>query len=431
MTSAAAALFLLQCAAVVLAAAAGRRLMKRLGQPLVIGELLAGMALGPSLLGRALPQVSLRLFPPGGTAGLEALSRLGLILFMFYTGLETDLRRIRSLGRPALLASAFGMVLPFALGFALGWLAPAHLVGAADRRLFACFMGAAVSISAIPVISRILLDLGLFHRDVGVIILGAALVDDTTGWVILSALSGLAAGGGLRVSSLLSCGALVAAFIAACAFILYPLLRLLLRRLEGPGWREAAALAVMLLTAFACAAATEAIGIHPVFGAFAAGAVLAQCPGAAGSRRGRFGKVVMVALAPVFFAVAGLKTSLGALGGVFLPAVFIGVSCLGKIAGGALGGALGGLRPRQALSVGLGLNARGAMGLVVAAVGLSLGILNQASYAIVVLIALATTLMTPPLLRRCAGALEAPEEDLGRGKTVLRPRPEDVPQPVL
>ena len=180
--------FLVQVGVLLLASRVLADLMKRWGQAAVIGELLAGVVLGPSILGHLAPAVYGWLFPndPLISHLLEALAWIGVIALLLYIGLETDLSILRGMGRTAAVVSVFGMVVPFACGLALGWLLPAHYLAAPGQRvIFALFMAVAVAISAVPVIAKILLDLGLLRRDLGMLILAAGIIDDTTGWLLL------------------------------------------------------------------------------------------------------------------------------------------------------------------------------------------------------------------------------------------------------
>ena len=375
---------------------------RRLNQATVIGELIAGVVLGPSLLGYFFPQYFHTVFPQNKEHLLliEGISWLGMIFFMLLTGLEMDIKTMKKLGKPALFSSLFGMLVPFTLGFALGWLVPDRFLGSStERMIYSLFIATAMAISAIPVIARILMDLKLINQNIGVIIISAAVVDDTTGWFILSVIAGLASKGKLELFSLgLSLGS-VLLFIFGSRFILFPLIRRLTKWLDSTPWAEEGVITVIFIVTLFCSALTEAIGIHAVFGAFVAGVMIAQCPGIKIKYLGKIEGIVLAVFAPIFFASAGLKVNLIRLVDPMIPLIFLLVACFGKILGSAFGGKIGGLTGWEALSVGFGMNARGAMELVVAIVGLSLGILNELSYSIVVLVALITTLMTPPLLR--------------------------------
>lgn len=337
----------IQVAALWSAARIGSFAMRRLGQPAVIGELLGGLALGPSLFGCLAPGLFQTLFAPDRLSAVGFIAQAAMVAFMVCTGLEVEPARIVRVGRQAVLVAACGIMIPFAAGYGLGLCVPDAFLGtAADRTTFALFIGTAISISAIPVIARILLDLKLFHTDFGAVIISAATVDDAVGWSLLALI-------------FQGCGSHYGSWVG--------------------------------------------------FGALASGVLLSRLE-AVGRRRETVKRIVSLWLAPLFFAYAGLQVDLRSLGGFGLPLLFIAVACASKIAGCFLGARLAGMDVRQSLGVGFAMNARGAVGLVLASVGLGLGILNAASYSIIVLVAVATTVMTPPPLEwACRGLGQRPQ----------------------
>jgi Kef-type K+ transport system membrane component KefB/nucleotide-binding universal stress UspA family protein len=338
-----------------------------------------------------------------------------LILLLLLTGLETNLRAVRGLGRASIWASALGMLVPFASGFALGWLLPdAYLTDPASRPVFAAFLATAMAISALPVIAKILIDLGLIRRNVGLVTLSAAVVDDTTGWLLLSAIAGIASGGGFSARSFGLTLVGLALFVLAMRWVAYPLFARAVRAVnEGVGIRGADLTLVLCLTFF-CAAVTEAMGVHALLGAFAAGLVVRQTPRMKASSLETLETFVLSALAPVFFAFVGLRVDLWALSGWGMPLTVLGVAIAGKVVGCYVGGRLGGLSHWESLALGFGMNARGAMGLVVALIGLSLGLLTEALYATIVLVAVVTSFMAPLLLRWAARHLPLHDDERRR-----------------
>ncbi|MGE0159271.1 MAG: cation:proton antiporter [Gemmatimonadales bacterium] len=392
---------LLQLAGMLLLARALAEAMRRLGQPAVIGELLAGVLLGPTVLGHFAPELFLRAFPPEAEQRqlLEVVSWLGMVLLLLLTGLETDIRAMRNLGRPAFMASVFGMVVPFASGLALGWLLPdTYLTDPANRAVFAMFLATAMAISAMPVIAKILLDLDLIGHSTGLVILSASVVDDTFGWLILSVIAGLASGGVFAPAELGVTLLWLLFFLAVMRWVVYPALRaavqLVNRSVDLPG----ADISLLLGFTFLAAAATEAIGVHAVFGAFVAGLLIRQIPRVQSDSLEVIEMFVVSALSPIFFAFVGIRVDLWTLSGWALPSVVIGVAVFGKLAGCYVGGRLGRLSHWESLAVGFGMNARGAMGLIVALIGLSLGLLTSEMYSTIVLVALVTSFMAPILL---------------------------------
>lgn len=408
---------LIQLAVLLIVARLGAELCRRLGFPVVIGELAAGLLLGPSVFGHFAPGAFHFIFPHEVTQFhlLEVVGTLGMVLLLLMTGLETDLRLLRGLGRAALVASASGMLLPFAMGFGLGmWTPDAYLAAPHQRILFSLFLATAMSISAMPVIAKILMDLDLTRRNIGVVILSAGVIDDTTGWLILSLIAGAVSTGSLKLVDLAKTLGLTAAFLIGCTIILYPLLRWSVRvtslRAKTPDTDMVLIMCVTLL----CAALTEWIGIHAVFGAFVVGVVLRQVPALRAESVHRIEGFVMSILGPVFFGIVGLKVNVWGLSDGRMLAVVLTVACMGKLLGCLFGGLLGGLRFWEASSLAVAMNARGAMELVVAMIGLSLGILNQQMFSIIVVVAMVTSFMAPLLLRLTMRRVHMTEDEAQR-----------------
>lgn len=393
---------LLQLAGLLVLARVLAEGMRRIGQPAVIGELLAGVLLGPTILGHFAPELFAFGFPQETAQFhlLEVISWLGMVLLLLLTGLETDIRAMRNLGRAALMASIFGMVVPFAGGLALGWALPDRfLVDAADRPIFAAFLATAMAISAMPVIAKILIDLRLIRRNVGMVILSAGVVDDTTGWLVLSIIAGIAAGGTFAPAQLFMTLLWLVLFLAVMRWVAYPVLTRVIRYVNEEVELAGADITVIIAFTFVAASATEAIGIHAVFGAFVAGLLVRQLPRVRSDSLHTIEVFVLSVLSPIFFAFVGLRVDLWQLTGWQLPLLVIGVAVAGKLAGCYLGGRLGRLSHWESLALGFGMNARGAMELIVALIGLSLGLLTQEMYSTIVLVAVVTSFMAPILLR--------------------------------
>jgi Kef-type K+ transport system membrane component KefB/nucleotide-binding universal stress UspA family protein len=395
-------MLLMQLAVILSAARIGGELAKRAGLPAVVGELSAGILLGPTLLGHFAPQAFAWLFPYDAAQFhlLEVIGNLGMVLLLLLTGLETDLRLLKNLGRAALIASAMGMLVPFGTGYVLGMFMPDRYLAHPDQRmLFSAFLATAMAISAMPVIAKILLDLDLTRRNIGLVILSAGVVDDTVGWLILSLIAGAASHGEVRIGSLLATVAQAALFLLAMAVVVYPVSRFLVtltvRRFKMPE----SDLVLLLVVTLLCAAVTEHIGIHAAFGAFIAGTMFRQVPNMRAETVHRLESFVFPVLAPVFFGLVGLKVDLWTIGGGRMLGVVLAVACVGKLFGCMIGGLWGGMRFWEALSIAVAMNARGAMELVVASIGLSLGILNPQMFSIIVVVAIATSFMAPLGLR--------------------------------
>jgi Kef-type K+ transport system membrane component KefB/nucleotide-binding universal stress UspA family protein len=423
-------LLLVQLALLLFTARLGAEACKRMGLPTVVGELAAGLLLGPTGLGHFAPGIFTAIFPQEARQFhlLEVVGTLGMVLLLLLTGYETDIRLLRKLGRAALIASAMGMVFPFVTGAVLGLYMPdAYLANPDQRILFSLFLATAMAISAMPVIAKILMDLDLTRRNIGLVILSAGVVDDTAGWLILSVIAGAASHGEVRLGGLVVTLLLTGGFMVAMVLAIYPATRWLMgfarRRLRT----SESDLVLLLVLTFLCAAATEWIGIHAVFGAFVCGTMLRQVPQLSGQTVHRLESFVGTLLAPVFFGIVGLKVNLWSLGSGSMLLLVLTVACLGKLIGCTVGSLWGGLRFWEGLSIAVAMNARGAMELVVATIGLSLGILNQPMFSIIVVVAIATSFMAPLGLRLTIRKVRMTEDESRRiladaSKRFLDPR---------
>jgi K+:H+ antiporter len=416
--------FLVQFTALLGAARVLGALARRLGQPSVTGEILAGVLLGPTVLGALLPRVEAFVFPADPRQGelLELLSWIGMILLMLRTGIDTDLSRWRTLKGPALLASVCGIAVPFAVGVAIGFAVPADLVGRGGRSLFTLFIATAMSISAVKVIAKILLDLHLTRRDVGFVIIGASIFDDTLGWVILAIVVRAARTGGFDASGVLLALSATAGFGLFAMLVVRPLAGRAIRWLEREARLEHATTSAVLLLMLTCGALTQALGLHAIFGAFVAGLVVGESPRIKEGTLESIDSVVIGVFAPVFFAYSGLEVRALALPAWPITALVLGGAILGKVVGAGLGARLGGMRAREALAVGIGLSARGSTELVVARIGLDLGVLAAPMYALIILVPIVTCLATPVLLRAVLRGLPLGEAEAYRvaGEAVER-----------
>ena len=413
-------LLLVQLALLVGMTRVGAEIAKRIGLPAVVGEMTGGIALGPTLFGHYFPGAFAAIFPSSAEQLhlLDAFGTVGMSLLLLLTGLETDLRLLRNLGLSAFIASVMGMVLPFALGFGLGyaWMPPAgYLTDPGHRVLFSLFLATTMSISAMPVIAKILVDLDLTKRNIGLVILSAGVVDDTVGWLILSLIAGAATHGVVHAGDLALTVLWLFVFIVGAAFVLFlPFLRVAVRRTSERFKANDSDLVVIIVTTFLCAALTEKIGVHPVFGAFIVGTVLHQVPRLRRETVARLESFTFGVLAPIFFGIVGLRVNLWDLGGGRMLTLVIIVACLGKLIGCALGAYWGGLHFWEAASIAVAMNARGAMGIVVATIGLALGILTQQMFSIIVVMAIVTSLLAPIGLRLTMPRVRMTEEEARR-----------------
>jgi Kef-type K+ transport system membrane component KefB/nucleotide-binding universal stress UspA family protein len=394
-------------------------LARKLGQPQVIGELTAGLLLGPSVLGHLAPGVFQWLFPaePVQRSLLAGVAWLGVLLLLVVTGFETDLTLVRRMGRATARVALGSLLIPVAGGLVIGFHMPDAFVGpaaAADRTVFALFMGTALGISALPVLAAVLTQLGLMRRSIAQAMIAAAMVDDLAGWTLLGVSARLAQSGnaGLgQVGITLTGMALFATF----AFTLGQRgIDALLRRLRQQRSGPRGALTVAVAAALAAGGATQALGLEAVLGAFVAGIVLGRSKFQHDETFTLLDRLTGSFLAPIFFSTAGLRVDLSLLAESHVVSWGIGVlvaASATKFGGAYLGGWFAGLPRRERLALGAGLNARGAVEIVVATVGLSIGVLNGASYAIVVLMAMATSIAAPPLLRLALRGWRGTEEE--------------------
>jgi adhesin HecA-like repeat protein len=406
--------FLLQVAVLLTLAIVLGRLSARVGMPAVAGELAAGVLLGPSLFGQVAPDAAGWLIPaePGQFHLLDAFGQIGVLLLVGIAGIQMDLGLLRRRGLDAARIGLAGLIIPLGLGVGCGLLLPASLYAAgADRTASAFFLGVAMCVSAIPVIAKTLMDMNLLHRNIGQLTLTAGMIDNTAGWLLLSIVSAMTSVGVSTGSVATAVGEVVLVLLLAVAA--RPLVRLVLGRILEPAVTVSAVTVMILLAA----AGTQALGLEPLFGAFLCGMVIAAAGNFDVAGLAPLRMLVLAFLAPVFFATAGLRMDLTALSRpiVLLTAlVILLVAVVGKFTGAILGARLSGLNRWEALALGAGMNARGAVEVVVAMAGLRLGVLNTATYTIIVLVAIVTSLLAPPILRPAMARVERTAEERQR-----------------
>lgn len=393
---------------------------RRLGQPAVVGEILAGVVLGPSVLGAIAPGLAGLWLPASADQGrlLEAVALFGAMLLLVVTGLETDLALIRRRAGAAVGVALGGLVLPLLGGLALGWWFPADLIGGdGQRTTFALFLATAMAVSAIPVLAAILIDLRLMRRDVGQTMLAAGMVDDLVGWGLLGFVIALAEGDGSFATLLVTTGT-VLGFLLVTAILGQPLVRVSVRFVHGISGTPHRFLTLAFVLVFAWAGLSQALHLEPVIGAFAMGILLGRAKRLPRSVSVSLEQITLGIFAPVFFAVAGLKVDVGGLmqprlAGLTL--LVVAVAVVGKVVGAYVGGRwLTGADHATSLSYGIGLTARGAIGIVVATIGRSLGILGPEVFSMIVTMAIVTSLITPPLLKTTLARILPTEDESER-----------------
>jgi len=403
---------LLALALVIVTARGVGLLFGRLGQPPVIGEVIAGLMLGPSLLGRVAPELSGYVLPASVAPFLSVIAQVGVILYMFLVGLELDTAFLRRSPHAALSISHASIILPFLLGSALALLLyPRFSSSDVPFTVFALFMGISMSVTAFPVLARILTDRRLQRTRLGQVAIACAAVDDMSAWCLLALVVSVARS---RASDAVHTVGLSLLFVSSVVIVLRPLVGMVVRRQEGRSEVSEGALGAVCVILLLCAFATEWIGIHALFGAFMLGAVIPSESTLARDLTRRLRDLVVVLLLPAFFAFTGLRTQIALVSGLqawLVCGLVVAVASLGKFGGSALAARAIGLSWRDGAAIGILMNTRGLMELIVLNIGLDLRVLSPALFAMLVLMAVVTTLATTPIVDRLnrGGALgEAP-----------------------
>jgi Kef-type K+ transport system membrane component KefB len=377
-----------------------------LGQPAVLGEILAGVLLGPTVLGRISPQTVELLFPRTGHVPvvLSGFTTVAIALFLLGAGMEVELSTVWRQGRAALAVTIAGFAVPFSLGFLAAWLAPFALgcEQDADPRVFAFFFATALSISALPVIMKTLMDLGLLKSDMGVVVVAAAVCNDLVGWLIFAVILGMIGSPGTSHSpttTIVLTLVFAAAMLTLGRWTIKRIVPWVQSHMTFPGGILGLAMSLALLAA----ALTEWIGIHAVFGSFLVGVAIGDSPELKEQTRQTILDFVSFIFAPIFFATIGLRIDFIAR---FYPEVVFSVlviACLGKILGCGLAARWAGMAPRTAWSVGFAMNARGAMEIILGTLALEAGLIRQRMFVALVVMALVTSMLSGPAIRRLLG----------------------------
>ncbi len=410
---------LVQLAVIIAAARLFGALARRVGQPSVVGEIVAGLLLGPSLLGWLYPELFTSVFKPtleGMSQPLAdamlpkvftVISQFGLIFLMFLVGLELEPRHVRESGPAVVLISLAGLAVPFALGTALTFLIHPHLephptAGPVPLVGVSLFVGLTLSITAIPVLGRIMMELGITRTRLGAVTLAAAGLSDAVGWVLLASITALLKSNFQMIETLRMVGLTVAFALFMWFFVRPVLVRYFAFSLRENGGRlSATALAVMLVCVLLASVATNLIGIFAVFGAFLLGAVLSDQTELQRAAHAKLHDIVTSFFVPVFFTYTGLRTDISSLhGGAmwFICSAVVAAAVLGKLAGCGLAARLSGFTWKEAGIIGAMMNARGLMALIAINIGYELGVVPRSLFCVLVIMALATTMLTTPLL---------------------------------
>lgn len=410
-------------AQIVLLIAVGRGLgeiMQRIGQPSVIGELLAGILLGPSLFGWIWPEAQHAIFPktPEQKAMIDGIAQFGILLLLLLTGMETDLKLVRKVGKAAIAISIAGILVPFACGFALGEFLPDALLPKPEQRLVASlFMGTALSISSVKIVAVVVREMNFMRRNVGQIIVATAVIDDTIGWIIIAVIFSLASQGTLDIASVAKAVLGTFAFLAVSFTIGRRLVFQLIRWANDNLVSSAAVITVILLLMGVMALITHAIGVHTVLGAFVAGILVGESPILTRQIDERLRGLISSFFMPVFFGLAGLSADLSVLRDpnlLMLTGLLVVIASVGKFGGAFVGGTVGGMNTRESLALASGMNARGSTEVIIATIGLSIGVLSQNLFTMIVTMAIVTTMAMPPMLRAALAKLPMNKEEKER-----------------
>ncbi len=410
-------------AQIVLLIAVGRGLgeiMQRLGQPSVIGELLAGILLGPSLFGWIWPEAQQAIFPktPEQKAMIDGIAQFGILLLLLLTGMETDLKLVRKVGRAAIAISIAGILVPFACGFALGEFLPDALLPNPQQRLVASmFMGTALSISSVKIVAVVVREMNFMRRNVGQIIVATAVIDDTIGWIIIAVIFSLASQGTLDIASVAKAVLGTLAFFVISLTIGRRLVFQLIRWANDSLVSTAPVITVILLLMGTMALITHLIGVHTVLGAFVAGILVGESPILTRQIDERLRGLISSFFMPVFFGLAGLSADLSVLRDpnlLMLTGLLVVIASVGKFGGAFVGGTVGGLSYRESLALASGMNARGSTEVIIATIGLSIGVLSQNLFTMIVTMAIVTTMAMPPMLRATLAKLPMNREEKER-----------------
>jgi Kef-type K+ transport system membrane component KefB len=393
-------ILLLQIIAILISAKVAGIFFHKLFKLTVVGEMLAGLLLGPSLLGVLSPGTMTFLFPPESMDFLKLLSQIGVILFMFIVGTEFNFPHLRQNAHVAILVSHAGIIIPFFFGAAFSLLlypysGPSHI----SFRPFALFMSVSMSITAFPVLARIIEERNLSGSYIGTTAIACAAVDDATAWCLLAAIIAIVNADGFNGAVLTTVLALL--FIGCMLFLVKPQVGRVVNGKAGSGMRPSGVAALALVFVFASALFTEVIGIHALFGAFVAGLVVSPHRRLRSSLTGPLQLLTSSFLLPLYFAFTGLRTQVGLLhdsSSWLMCAGVVLIAVAGKLGGGALAARLTGMSWYNSLTLGVLMNTRGLVELIVLNIGYDLGILNPRVYSMMVLMALITTFMTGPLL---------------------------------
>ena len=415
------AVFIIQLVVLMLVGRLLGEVLLRLRQPAVMGQLMAGLVLGPSILGALFPDVQHALFPAAKVqkAMLDGMSQFGVLLILLMTGMETDLKLVKESSRASIFASVFGIIIPFACGFVLGEFLPDAMIPDPGKRLItSLFLGTALSIASVKIVATVVREMNFLRRNVGQVILGSAIVDDTVGWIIIAVIFSLALQGHVDPFSVAKSVIGTLAFMAFSLTIGRRWVSLAIRWVNDTFVSDYAVITAILVIMGLMALTTHMIGVHAVLGAFVAGILVGESPILTRHIDEQFRGLILAFFMPVFFGTAGLSADLVVVFKdphlLLLTLGLIAIATIGKFGGAFVGGELGGLSRPEALALATGMNARGSTEVIVATIGLSMGALSQDLFTMIVSMAIVTTLAMPPTLRWALARLPIRAEEKER-----------------
>ncbi len=371
----------------------------KLKQPAIIGEIVAGILLGPTVFGNLMPELQGTLFPQSGNVALvlNGIVQLAVIMLLIVSGLEVNLALIAKQGKTAVLTSTLGMIIPFVLGF-IPFYFYSQTFGAhdGDNLIFALFMGTALSISALPVIARTLMDMNLLKSEIGVIIIASAIVNDLFGWIFFSIIIGMISSG--ESSGYLKQIGGIFLFLGVLFILGKPVFDRLIPRIQNNYSHPGSILSFIFIVGITAAAITEAAGVHAIFGAFMVGVVVGDNSHLKEETREIIHQFVTNIFAPLFFISIGLRVDFVAYFNPLLVSIVLVLAIAGKVVGSGLGAKLGGMSNAEAMTVGFGMNSRGAMEIILGILALQAGIINEEVFVALVVMALVTSLVSAPMM---------------------------------
>lgn len=374
---------------------------RKIKLPSVTGELAAGLILGKTLLGHYFPETMDAIFPAPGKVpiALNGITSLSVIMLLFVAGMEVELGLVRREGRKAILTSLGGFSIPMVIGLSLGFYQFGWFgVDESEKKIFSLFLGTALSITALPVVARILIDLGLFKTNVGSVVISSAMLDDLIGWLVFSVILGLINErdtGAFEVWQTVGLTVVYMLFILTVAkWVIDRILPWFQKRLSWPG----GVLSLAFGLCFMGAAFTEYIGIHAIFGAFIMGIAFGDSVHLTTNAREIIHQFVTNIFAPLFFVAIGLRLNFAAYFDLWITVLIIGAAILSKLTGATLGAKLGGMKWKEALAVGFGMNARGAMEIILATLALEAGLIHETLFVSLVIMAIVTSVLSGPML---------------------------------